>query len=153
MQKEFRGHTGVIQRNGIESWTKLEARPEIIVVGNDEGTAEVARRRGLRHLPNVAASDHGTPLLSDLFRQAEAAATSPYLCYVNADIILLNDFLRAVETAQKKYPKSLLVSKRINFDIAEPLNFGAGWEEAIKQRASANGNDEHYSRIEVFVFP
>jgi hypothetical protein len=151
--KAFKGHTGVIQRNAIESWTKVEPRPEIILLGNDEGTMEVARGLGLRHLPNVAASDHGTPLLSDLFRQAEAAATAQYLCYVNADIILLSDFVRAAETVQKRFPKSLLVSKRTNLDVAEMLDFGTGWEEAIKQRASATGKDEHYSGIDVFVFP
>ena len=151
--KAFKGHAGVIQRNAIESWTKLEPRPEIILLGNDEGAAEVARDFGLRHLPNVATNDHGTPLLSDLFRQAEAAATTPYMCYVNADIILLGDFLRAAETVQRRFPKSLLVSKRINLDIAERLNFDAPWEEAIKQRASATGKDEHYSGIDVFVFP
>ena len=151
--KAFKGHTGVIQRNAIESWTKLEPRPEIILLGNDEGTAELARELGLRHLPNVATSDHGTPLLSDLFRRAEAAATTPYMCYVNADIILLSDFLRAAETVQRRFPKSLVVSKRVNLDIAETLNFDARWEEAIKQRASATGRDEHYSGIDVFVFP
>jgi len=150
--KTFKGHTGVIQRNAIESWTKLEPRPEIILLGNDEGTMEVARGLGLRHLPKVATSAHGTPLLSDLFRQAEAAATSPYMCYVNADIILLSDFLRAAETVQRKFPKSLLVSKRINLDIAEMLNFDARWEEAIRRRASASGKDEHYTGIDVFVF-
>ena len=151
--KAFRGHTGVIQRNAIESWTKLEPRPEIILLGNDEGTMELAHGLGLRHLPNVARSDHGTPLLGDLFRQAEAAATWPYMCYVNADIILLSDFLRAAETVQKTFPKALVVSKRINLDIAEKLNFGARWEEAIKLRASATGKDEHYTGIDVFVFP
>jgi len=151
--KAFKGHTGVIQRNAIESWTKLEPRPEIILLGNDEGTAELARELGLRHLPNVATSDHGTPLLSDLFRQAEAAATTPYMCYVNADIILLSDFLRAAETVQRRFPKSLVISKRVNLDIPEMLNFDARWEEAIKQRASATGRDEHYSGIDVFVFP
>jgi len=33
------------------------------------------------------------------------------------------------------------------------LNFDARWEEAIKQRARATGKDEHYSGIDVFVFP
>jgi len=28
------------------------------------------------------------PLLGDLFRQAEAAPVFPWMCYVNADIIL-----------------------------------------------------------------
>jgi hypothetical protein len=151
--KAFRGHIGVIQRNAIESWTHLQPRPEIILLGSDEGTAEVARELGLRHLPQVACSDHGTPLLSDLFRQAEAAATSPCMCYVNGDIILLSDFLRAAETVQRKIPKSLLISKRINLDITEKLNFDARWEETIKRRASARGKDEHYSGIDVFVFP
>src|SRR5712692_3944976 len=151
--KAFRGHIGVIQRNAIVSWTHLRPRPEIILLGDDEGTAEVARELGLRHLPQVACSDHGTPLLSDLFRQAEAAAASPFLCYVNADIILVSDFLRAAETVQRKFPKSLLVSRRVDVDIAEKLNFDARWEEAIKQRASDSGKDGHYTAIDVFVFP
>jgi len=150
--KAFKGHIGVIQRNAIESWTHLQPRPEIILLGNDEGTADVARELGLRHLPKIACSDHGTPLLSDLFRQAEATATSPCMCYVNADIILLSEFLHAAEMVQGKFPRSLLVSKRINLEIAEKLNFGAGWEEAIKGRASASGKDEHYTGIDVFVF-
>ena len=151
--KAFKGHTGIIQHNAIESWTKLEPRPEIILLGNDEGTAEVAREFGLRHLPNVARSDHGTPLLSDLFRQAEAAASSPLMCYVNADIILVSDFLRAAETVQRRFPKSLLVSKRINLNISEKLDFDSEWEEAIKLRSKVTGQEEHYTGIDAFVFP
>jgi hypothetical protein len=151
--KAFRGHTGVIQRNAIESWTHLRPRPEIILLGNDEGTREVARELGLRHVPQIACSDHGTPLLSDMFRQAEAAASSACMCYVNADIILLSDFLRAAEAVQKEFPKSLLISKRINLDIAEKLKFDARWEESLKRRAGAIGQDEHYTGIDVFVYP
>jgi hypothetical protein len=151
--KAFDGHIGLIQRNAIESWMHLQPRPEIILLGDDKGTAETARELCLRHVPNIYRSDHGTPLLSDLFRQAEAAATSPYICYVNADIILLSNFLRAAETAQRVFPKSLLVSKRINLDIPERLKFDAQWEESIQQRARASGKDEHYTGIDVFSFP
>jgi hypothetical protein len=151
--KAFKGHIGIIQRNAIESWTKLEPRPEIILLGNDEGTAEAAREFGLQHLPNIATSDHGTPLLSDMFRQAEAATGSPWMCYVNADIILVGDFLRAVEIVQRELPKSLLVSKRINLDVSEKLKFDSRWEENIKQHSKAKGRDEHYTGIDAFVFP
>jgi hypothetical protein len=151
--KPFKGHIDVIQRNAIQSWTKLEPRPEIILFGKDAGTAEVARELGLRHEPEVAASERGTPLVNDLFEKAEAAAAFPCMCYVNADIILLSDFLRAVGFVQKQTPKSLMVSKRINLDIRERLEFGAGWEEAIKLRTRATGEDEHYSGIDVFVYP
>jgi hypothetical protein len=151
--KAFKGHVGIIQRNAIESWTKLAPRAEIILLGNDEGTAEVAREFGVRHLPNIATSDHGTPLLSDMFRQAEAATSSTWMCYVNADIILLGDFLRAVEMVQKEFAKALLVSKRINLDVGERLAFDAQWEERIKLRSKVSGKDEHYTGIDAFVYP
>jgi hypothetical protein len=151
--KAFKGHIGIIQRNAIQSWTLLEPRPEIILFGKDEGTAEVARELGAQHIPEVASNEFGTPLLDDLFRKAEARAGSHVLCYVNADIILLSDFARAVELVQKQLPKSLMVSKRINLEVPERLEFQPGWEEALKQRAERSGVDEHYSAIDVFVFP
>lgn len=151
--KSFKGHFGVIQRNAIKSWSLLRPHAEIILMGNDEGTAEVAGELGLRHIPDVATSEYGTPLLSDLFRKAEAAARFEWMCYVNADIILLSDFLRAVELVQKQIPRSLIVSKRIDLDVPEPLEFGLGWEEAIRRRAKTTGADGHYSAIDAFVFP
>src|SRR6266853_4649960 len=39
--KPFHGHTGVIQRNAIASWTRLRPRPEIILFGNEPGVAEI----------------------------------------------------------------------------------------------------------------
>jgi hypothetical protein len=151
--KAFKGHIGFIQRNAIQSWTLLQPRPEVLLFGKDEGTAEVARELGIRHIPEVATNEFGTPLLDDLFRKAEAEAGSNVLCYVNADIILMSDFLRAVELVQKQVPKSLMVSKRINLDVPEQLEFQQGWEEALKARAESHGAEEHYSGIDVFVFP
>ncbi len=40
MPKPFRGHIGIIQRNAITSWTKLQPRPEILLFGTEEGAAE-----------------------------------------------------------------------------------------------------------------
>jgi hypothetical protein len=88
-----------------------------------------------------------------MFRQAEAATSSPWMCYVNADIILVSDFLRAVETMQRKVPQGLLVSKRINLDVGEKLEFDSQWEENIKRRSKVSGKDEHFTGIDVFVYP
>ena len=49
--KAFTGLFAVIQRNAIESWTKLEPRPEIILFGRDAGTAEICDELGLRPRP------------------------------------------------------------------------------------------------------
>lgn len=151
--KAFKGHIGIIQRNAIQSWTLLQPRPQIILFGNDEGTAEVAAELGVQHLPHIATNEFGTPLLSDLFHRAEAAAHSDRLCYVNADIILVSDFLRAAEMVRTQLPRSLLISKRINLHVPERLTFDQRWEDSIKLRSEVTGEEEHYTGIDVFVFP
>jgi hypothetical protein len=77
--KAFRGHIAVIQRNAIASWTRMNPRPEVILFGTDEGTAEVAAEFGVRHVPTVQRNQWGTPLVSDLFSQAQAIGRSPFL--------------------------------------------------------------------------
>src|ERR1700745_2531909 len=114
--KAFKGHIGIIQWNAITSWTKLKPRPEIILFGRDDGMSETARQLGLRHVADVAVNEKGTPQLNVLFKKADAAATYQHLCYVNADIILLGDFLRAIEHVQARLPRSLTISRRINLD-------------------------------------
>ena len=38
--KPFRGQSDLIQRNAITSWTRIEPRPDVLLFGNEEGTAE-----------------------------------------------------------------------------------------------------------------
>ena len=54
--KPFRGHIGVIQRNALKSWTLLHPDVEIILFGDDEGTADICRELGLQHEPHVERS-------------------------------------------------------------------------------------------------
>ncbi len=126
--KAFQGHTGIIQRNAIKSWTLMRPRPEIILFGDDEGTAEVAKSFGLRHVAQVARNEYGTPLLNDLFEQAQQAAAHDVLCYVNADVILMSDFFQAVDQVVRWKTCFLLVGQRWDIDIREPLDFPLrGW--------------------------
>lgn len=151
--KAFNGHIAIIQRNAILSWTKLDPRPEIILFGSDPGTAELAAELGLRHEPDVAVNDRGTPLVNDLFAKAEAAATFDRLAYVNADIILTQDFLRAVTMVERALPRSLMVSKRIDLDVREPLEFGSSWQADLQQLVRNEGAAGHHSSIDIFVYP
>jgi len=151
--KPFKGHIGTIQRNAITSWTLLRPRPEIILFGNDEGTAALAQELGLRHVPEIACNEYGTPLLGDLFRQAGRNADSKYMCYVNADILLVSDFARALPWVWERQPRFLIVSKRINLSVTEPLAFEAGWEEAVKAHSRESGVPAGHTAIDIFVFP
>jgi len=154
LPKAFRGHIDVIQRNAIQSWTMLKPAPEILLFGDDEGTAEIAQEFGLRHIPSIRRNEFGTPLMGNLFQQARSAAAHDTLCYVNSDIILLADFPQAVERIARFREKFLMVGRRLDLDLAEPLQFdAAGWEASLRSRALAQGTMNIARSIDYFVFP
>lgn len=151
--KPFRGHIGVIQRNAIRSWTLLRPACEIILFGDDEGTADAAAEFGLRHVPEVARNEYGTPLVSDLFEQAQRLATYDLLCYVNADIILMSDFMRAVSHVARRKRRFLMVGQRRDVDLDQLWNFDSSdWESQLREYALNYGSLHPPTGIDYFVF-
>jgi hypothetical protein len=152
--KAFRGHIAVIQRNAIASWTRMNPRPEVILFGTDEGTAQVAAELGVRHVPTVQKNQWGTPLVSDLFAQAQQLGRSPWLCYVNADIILFDDFLAAVSRVAAWSASFLMVGRRTDLDVVEPLGFEqTTWAMQLKESARSKGRLQAARSIDYFAFP
>src|SRR5260370_8442046 len=130
MPKGVWGEIEVVQRNGIQSWKILRISPAVILFGEDEGTAEVARELGLRHIAKVMRNDSGTPLLNDLFAQAESNATNNLLCYVNADILLLEDFAAAVQRDPQQRPPLLMTGQRPTGALgARSASAATGWRQ------------------------
>jgi hypothetical protein len=151
--KHFRGHFAVIQRNAILSWTRLKPRPEILLFGNEEGTAEIAAELGLRHFPEVTRNEFGTPLLDDLFRQAEQHASTPLLGYVNGDIILTNDFCDALVRVRAKHERFMMVGRRWDLDWDQPLDVSqTGWADSMRERALAANVQRPGNYIDYFVY-
>jgi len=149
--KPFKGHIETIQRNAIQSWLQLRPACEIILLGNDEGTAEVAREFGVRHLPEVARNEFGTPLLNSIFERAQAAASHRLLCYVNADIILLSDFLPAVRCIP--FRRFLMVGQRWDLDLDQPWDFDhSDWEGRLREYVYRRGNLHPPTGMDYFVF-
>ncbi len=152
MPKPFRQHSGIIQRNALTSWTLLEPKPDIILFGNEEGTAEVCDELGLRHGPEVTRNEFRTPLLDDLFEKAHRLARYDLLCYVNTDIILLSDFARAVERVRSWPRRFLMVGKRWDVNIGELWNFNPGYEKRLRSLALQSGEQRDAWWIDYFVF-
>lgn len=154
MPKPFKGHINIIQRNAIKSWTLLKPRPEIILLGDDEGTAEIAKEFGLRHIPHVERNEFGTPLLNSMFAVAEANSSNSILAYVNADIILMNDFAEAIETILKKgLNKFLMVGQRWDIELRDLIDFkNHKWEDKLKSLVSDGGTLHAATGVDYFVF-
>lgn len=151
--KPFTGHIGTIQRNAIRSWSLLQPHPEIILFGDDEGTAGVARDLGVLHFPKVARNEYGTPLLHDFFQKAENLSSHQVLCYVNADIILTDDFSKAVHRVSESRSKFLIVGQRWDVDIRDQLNFGiTNWQDEVRRIALKANRQRPSNWIDYFVF-
>ena len=143
----------MIQRNAIRSWMLLKPTPDILLIGYEEGTQDVAQEFGVCHIPEVARNEFGTPLVSSIFEEAEKAATREVMCYLNADILLLSDFMDAVETVHREMPRSLMVGRRWNLDVSAPVVFEEGWEQALIEQVARRGKLVPHFFIDYFVFP
>ncbi len=151
--KPFRGHSGTIQRNALKSWTLLHPDVEVILFGDEEGAAEAARELGIRHEPHVERSEYGTKRLDYIFTTARALARHEVLCYVNCDIILMEDFCRALAQVRAEYSRFLMVGRRWDAEIWEPYYFTrANWQARLKAVIRQRGKQRTSEWIDYFAF-
>jgi hypothetical protein len=150
--KAFTGLFAVIQRNAIESWTKLEPRPEIILFGTDAGTAELCAELDLIHVPDVATNDHGTPLLSDMFLTGQRLASNRAVCWANADIIFTPEVMDAARIVEERLRPVYAVGRRTDLDQTDPLGFAEGWSDHLARRAAVDGERKPANWIDWFMF-
>lgn len=152
--KPFRGHIGIIQRNAIQSWKHAHPDAEVILFGNEEGTAEIAHELGARHEMEVDRNELGTPLLSSLFDRADRLARHDRLCFLNADILLTDDFLAASVKLSQLHARSLMVGRRCDVDITQPWDFSTpDWGQRLRAMARERGKLRPPQWIDFFVFP
>ena len=152
--KSFHGHIGIIQRNAIKSWTLLEPRPEIILLGIDAGTSDICQEFGLIHIPKIYRNDYGTPLINSIFQVAQEKASQSIVCYINSDIILMNDFMRTAKIVIPRLEKFLILGQRWDADIIEELRFNSeDWEKNLRAFIEKKGKLHEPNGIDYFCFP
>lgn len=151
--KPFRGHSAIIQRNALKSWTRLYPAVEVILFGDDEGAAQIARELGLRHEAHVERNEFGTKRIDFLFSRAQQIAQYDILCYVNCDILLFPDFLDALKRVESRHRQFLMVGRRWDADMTEPLDPSApGWDGEVRERARTRGVQRPAYSVDYFAF-
>ncbi|HEX9475435.1 MAG TPA: hypothetical protein VGA41_02165 [Candidatus Dormibacteraeota bacterium] len=151
--KAFSGHVGIIQENAIRSWLSLKPTPKIILFGDDAATAGFARGLGVQVVTAVETNSHGTPLVSNMFSQADSLAVGDVVAFVSADIILTQRSIEAARIAKQWSPRFLLVAQRHDADIRKLMEFDPGWEERWAADAVAGGKLHSPGAIDWFVYP
>jgi len=152
--KPFAGHIDVIQRNAILSWQRLHHDIEIIMVGDDAGAAEVCAELGIRHIVQVERNKYGTKYLASIYDRVQEVARHRVLCHVNCDILLMSDFLLAVQTVTQKLEQFLMAGRRWDVNVRSPVDFGAAdWESKLRKFAVETGRQRPAQWIDYFLFP
>ncbi|HSV86176.1 MAG TPA: glycosyltransferase family A protein [Levilinea sp.] len=146
-------HIATIQRNAIQSWIALGAEVEVLVIGEEDGLAEVCAELRVKHLPEVARNTSGTPLVSSIFDLARRHGKGKYLAYVNADIILLPDVLATTRQITEQARDFLVVGQRWDLDVHHMLAFDPGWEVRLMERARSEGKLHPRGGSDYFVYP
>ncbi len=145
-------HIAIIQRNAIKSWTLLPD-VEVILLGEEMGLAEAARELGVKHISNVRCNESGTPLISSMFQLARENSSSDLLCIINADMILMPDFLEAARRSRLQRDRFVLLSRRWDLDITEPLDFSDDWHFRLSSIVHSQGTLHRPAGSDYFLFP
>jgi len=145
-------HIATIQRNAIKSWTLL-ADVEVILLGDETGLAEAAQELGVKHLREVKRNASGTPLISSMFQLARQNSNSDLLCIINADMILISDFVQVAKQAIKLKDKFVLLSQRWDLDVTQPIEFSEGWQNGLRSTVHRQGQLHRPAGSDFFLFP
>jgi len=145
-------HIAMIQRNAIKSWTLLP-EVEVILLGEETGLAEAAKELGVKHLPNVARNESGTPLISSMFQLTRENSHSELLCIINADMVLMPDFVEAAKQALRLKDKFVLLSQRWDYDTTNPLEFVDGWQRQLREAVRKQNQLHRPAGSDFFLFP
>jgi hypothetical protein len=143
-------HVSLIQRNALASWRALGPDVEVLVMGDDPGVADAAHEFGATHVGDPATNEFGTPLLDWAFAQAAARGSGELLCYVNADIILLEDFVSSVRELPRE--AHLSIGQRWDCDVRSPIDFSKDGS-SLSQWARQNGVLDLGRGSDYFVYP
>ncbi|HET9915034.1 MAG TPA: hypothetical protein VFQ13_24300, partial [Anaerolineales bacterium] len=133
--------------------------------------AEAARELGVKYIPDVKCNANGTPLISSMFQLAREHSNSDLLCIINADMLLMPDFVEAamecksllLQKRQQVSPRRhgdaagpqnfVLLSQRWDLDVTRPIEFTEGWENRLSSMVHRQGRLHRPAGSDFFLFP
>ena len=132
--KPFRNLAGIHQRNALGSWARIQPPPTVVVFGNENGTEQACKQLTLNYVPDVPTDEYGLPVLSYMFLVAQEFTDTEFMCYANADIIILDGLTEAVRQLDDHFPGGFLgICRRWDIDLNEPLDFKGDWQATVRE--------------------
>ena len=146
-------HIRIIQRNAIQSWKTLGNQVEVWLVGDEPGVEQSARELQVGYIPDVARNSFGTPRIDSIFHLVREQSQAEYLCYVNADILVFPDMLRALEEVRARVDRFLIIGRRWDAAVTETLDIKEGWHQQFQAAALVTAKLHRAAGSDYFLFP
>jgi hypothetical protein len=130
----FKGNQLTIthQHNAIKSWTLLEPRPNIILLGDEIGTKDAASQYNAMHVPGIGVNELGDLSMRSIFRKIDQKAETDWICYIDTDVILLDDFMPTFEYLIARYHNFSTCGGRWDANIPNKVNFDSpDWRKYV----------------------
>jgi hypothetical protein len=150
LPKPFEGDTGRIQRNAVRSWRRLDPDCQILLCGNEPDLDDAAAQLGVDRATDIDCTEFGTPLVGSAFNRVAELSSHDVLCYANADLIFLPDFLAATRSVVSELTRFLIVGECSDVSVDGELSEDD--YAALRQRASTGGTPRGPEAIDFFVY-
>jgi hypothetical protein len=148
--KSFLGLARVRQYNAIRSWKHIHPDAEVLLFGDGEGYEEAARELGMERVAGVLTSKAGVPRIDSMFDLVRRRARFPVRAYLNCDIILSGDLLKAVDGVAAA--DFLMVAQRHELTVGHEISFTPEAGALLARRVKEEGMLQDPSAIDMFLY-
>lgn len=151
--KPFKSEAAIHQENALLSWSKLGV--PTLILGQDAGSEEIAAKFNFTYIPHLKTNSQGLPFVSSVFETALSNTTTPFLAYLNSDILCTPSTLEAIEkliALDNLPPNFLYVTRRINIPLQGHLPCDNTWYHTVKDLGEKYGTWDNSNAIDVFLF-
>jgi hypothetical protein len=107
----------------------------------------------VKHIPEVELNANGTPLISSMFELTRKNSHGDLLCIINADMLLMPDFVEAARRSRLQRDNFVLLSQRWDLEVTQPIEFTEGWQSRLMVTVRHRGGLHRPAGSDFFLFP
>lgn len=140
----------IIQRNALTSWSLLNPKPEIFVMGIEPGVTDICKEFGFTQVKEIEYTEYGTPLLNSMIEMAEEKASYSNMLLISSDVVIFQSMARALEVLVGKFKNQFCgVARKLQQPKIELLDFSLNWQDKVKE----NVNYSLITSGDFFLYP
>lgn len=132
--------TAIHQLNALTSWALLTPKPHILLLGDEPGMADLASSLDIDHVPDIAKNKLGDLSMASIFDQIRTHAGTEWVAYLDADVILLDDFLPTIAYCTRWWDNCLACAFRYDANLPNPIDFQDPlWQDHVRSAIYKQG--------------